>query len=430
MTTTTEKPRVSAHGLFVILGATAIALLATPLASPAMPEIARVFADAVQNDPFSRALLESLAFLPGEPNAMFLTKFILLSVPALFIILGAPIAGWMSDDWGRKRLLSISLVVFGIAGVSGYFAETFFSLFVGRAVLGLAIAGIKTATVAMVGDYYEGAQRQKVIGWQGSATKFGGVVFMLLGGFLANFNWQLPFLGYGVAFLILPSALLALTDRLPKTAPAKQRNEGLSTAVPFRPLTFVFLSATLASGLFFITPVQLPFFLTSAFDASPFQTGSAVAVGNTTGALLALTYHRFKVRMHYITIYAVIFLSMAAGYYLLALVPGYGSSLIAMIIAGVGFGLYIPNQSSWILSLVGAERRGFGVGLVTTAMFLGQFLAPVLAESLIDPTDPAAVWRRVSVISLALAVFYFLLSRVRGLQLGRSELAVEGADIS
>ena len=89
-----------------------------------------------------------------------------------------------------------------------------------------------------------------------------------------------------------------------------------------------------------------------------------MAVGNTTGALLALTYHRFKVTMHYITIYAVIFLSMAAGYYLLALVPGYGSSLIAMIIAGVGFGLYIPNQSSWILSLVGAERRGFGVGPV------------------------------------------------------------------
>lgn len=80
-------------------------------------------------------------------------------MPALFVILGAPVTGWRSDDWSRKRLLNISLVVFGIAGVSGYFAETFFSLFVGRAVLRLAIAGIKTATVAMVGDYYEGTQR-------------------------------------------------------------------------------------------------------------------------------------------------------------------------------------------------------------------------------------------------------------------------------
>lgn len=129
---------------------------------------------------------------------------------------------------------------------------------------------------------------------------------MLLGGFLANFNRQVPFFGYGVAFLILPSALLALTDSLPKTTPAE------------------------ATG---------------------------------------------------------------------------------------------PNQSSWILSLVEAERRGFGVGLVTTAMFLGRLLVPVLVELLINPDDPAAVWRRVSVILLVHVVLYFLLSKIRGLQLRRSKLA-------
>ena len=49
----------------------------------------------------------------------------------------------------------------------------------------------------MIGDYYEGEKRQKVIGWQGSATKVGALAFMLLGGFLANFDWRVPFLGYG-----------------------------------------------------------------------------------------------------------------------------------------------------------------------------------------------------------------------------------------
>jgi len=40
--------KLSAHGLFVILAATGLALLATPLASPAMPEIARVFSEQAQ----------------------------------------------------------------------------------------------------------------------------------------------------------------------------------------------------------------------------------------------------------------------------------------------------------------------------------------------------------------------------------------------
>src|SRR5690606_35926694 len=122
------------------------------------------------------------------------------------------------------------------------------------------------------------------------ATKLGGVVFMLLGGFLANFNWQVPFLGYALAFFLLPSALLALTESLPQTARAKPGTSQATAAfeVPLLPCAFVFLSATIASGLFFLTPVQLPFFLTRAFEASPFQTGLAVAVGNTVGALVSL----------------------------------------------------------------------------------------------------------------------------------------------
>jgi MFS family permease len=163
-----------------------------------------------------------------------------------------------------------------------------------------------------------------------------------------------------------------------------------------------------------VTPVQLPFYLTSAYDASPLQTGSAAGVGNTVGALVALTYYRFKHNLNYVAIYAVIFLSMSAGYFVMTLMPTYATSLIGMVIAGIGFGLYIPNHSSWILAVVGPERRGYGVGLVTTAMFLGQFLAPIVAEPLIELDDPAAVWRKLSALLLGLAVLYFVLARTGG----------------
>jgi len=308
------KPAISTHGLFVILAATAVALLGTPLASPAMPEIARVFAENAQQEPFAVAILNAISILPGDPSVIFLVKFILLSIPALFIILGAPLVGWMSDNIGRKGLLNASLLVFGISGASGYFADSFFFIFVGRAVLGLSIAGIKTATVAMVGDYYEGAERNKIIGWQGSAMKIGGVIFMLLGGFLANFNWQAPFLGYMLAFVILPSGFIALSESLPAARPSQLADGGLNfPAIPFWPATYVFVSAFLASGLFFITPVQLPFYLRNAFSATPFEMGAAIALGNTVGALSSLVYHKFKTRMNFVAIYAVIFLSMALG---------------------------------------------------------------------------------------------------------------------
>jgi len=410
ISSTDAKPELSAQGLFVILAAAALALLATPLAAPAMPEIARVFAQQAQTEPFALAVLGAISFLLGDPSAIFLVKFILLSVPALFIIIGAPFAGWMSDNWGRKSLLNGSLLIFGLAGISGYFAQSFLYMFAGRALLGLAIAGIKTASIAMVGDYYEGAKRQKVLSWQGSATKVGGFAFMFLGGFLANFNWQIPFLGYALTFLLLPSALIALSESLPN-APLHEPDQA-TAALPFWPCTYVFVSATLACGLFFITPIQLPFYLTSAYDASPLQTGSAVGVGNTVGAIVALSYYRFKHNFNYVAIYALIFLSMSAGYFVMTLMTSYMTSLIGMVIAGIGFGLYIPNHSSWILAVVGPERRGYGAGLVTTAMFLGQFLAPIIAQPLIEIDDHEAVWRKLSVLLFGLACLYFLLSLV------------------
>jgi MFS family permease len=90
------------------------------------------------------------------------------------------------------------------------------------------------------------------------------------------------------------------------------------------------------------------------------------------------------------------------------------ASLLMGQIAGLGFGLYAPNHSSWILTIVSPRRRGFGVGLVTTAMFLGQFSAPLLIQPFIDRTNPAAVWRAVSAALLFLGVLYAVLSRLGG----------------
>ena len=66
--------------------------------------------------------------------------------------------------------------------------------------------------------------------------------------------------------------------------------------------------------------------------------------------------------------------------------------------------------------MVSPARRGFGVGLVTTAMFLGAVLRPILVQPFIDPSQPVAVWRSVSVILAVLAVVYLVLS-----QLGKKE---------
>jgi MFS family permease len=127
-----------------------------------------------------------------------------------------------------------------------------------------------------------------------------------------------------------------------------------------------------------------------------------------------LAYHKVRAKLNFVAIYAVIFLSMATGYYAVSAADSYATALVGMVLAGIGFGLYVPNQSSWILSIVSPKRRGFAVGIVTTAMFLGQFSAPILVQPFIDKNDPSAVWTAMSYVLVGLAALYGVLSRFSG----------------
>ena len=63
-----EKLYISPAGKLTILFSTAIALLATPLAAPAMSEIATAFAHQAQTEPFALAILQITSLLFGETD--------------------------------------------------------------------------------------------------------------------------------------------------------------------------------------------------------------------------------------------------------------------------------------------------------------------------------------------------------------------------
>ena len=66
----------------------------------------------------------------------------MLTIPALFIAIGGLFAGQLVDRIGRKPLLIVSTLLYGIAGVSGFVLNSLGTILVGRAVLGLSVAGI------------------------------------------------------------------------------------------------------------------------------------------------------------------------------------------------------------------------------------------------------------------------------------------------
>src|SRR5690606_1948595 len=121
---------------------------------------------------------------------------------ALVIALAAAPVGALVDRLGARKVLIGSALLFAFAGSVGLYASSLAVLLVSRAILGLAIAGLSTGTLALIGALYAGDRRHHVVGLQGAASSFGGMIFLLLGGLLAAISWRLPFATYLLSLLL------------------------------------------------------------------------------------------------------------------------------------------------------------------------------------------------------------------------------------
>jgi MFS family permease len=88
--------------------------------------------------------------------------------------------------------------------------------------------------------------------------------------------------------------------------------------------------------------------------------------------------------MTYPAVYLLCFFLLGAGYVLISFSGSYYQVFLGMIVGGIGSGLLMPNSSIWLLSEAPEHLRGRISGMLTTAVFLGQFLSPVMTQPLVD----------------------------------------------
>ena len=316
----------------------------------------------------------SLAF--GEiPNAELLSQFA-LTLPALVIALTAAPVGALVDGLGARKILIGSALLFALAGSVGLYAWSLPVLLISRAILGLAIAGFSTGTLTLIGSLYAGDQRHRVVGLQGAASSFGGMIFLLLGGLLAAISWRLPFATYLLALLLLPLFFIFL----PKVRRQRDAGTGGTDTFPvaWPQVVLAYVSAFVGMILFYVIPVHLPFHLAAHGVADPALSGYALSLCTFAGGTAAAFYSRVRRVMRPVSILALACAVVALGQFLAA-GGQYSMVLAGMAIAGCSTGLLLPTVNGLVLASTPASKHGRFTGGVATALFLGQFVAPLSA---------------------------------------------------
>ena len=347
---------MSLHKL-TLLFLSILTVMAAAIIAPCLPELAEVF--------------------KHTPNSELLSKFV-LSIPTLFIAFAAPLAGRYIDKHGRLKLLYIGLILYAVSGSSGFYLDNIYHIIIGRALLGISIGIVMTITITLIGDYFEGDQRKSFIGLQTAFIGISGMAFLAVGGVLADISWRLPFLIYVLSIFLIPLVIRFLNEP-PRTPRTTLRIPAESS----RLIKIIFVNAIVLMILFYILPTQLPFFLHQVGIKESILSGTALAVNALGMVISSLFYSKLKGLVHFTYVYAIAFVLMAIGYFITGMTHSFFTILTAMFIAGLGFGLLIANTNLWVIELTRHELRGRNMGVLTTCLFLGQFLSPIVFEPLV-----------------------------------------------
>ena len=164
---------------------------------------------------------------------------------------------------------------------------------------GIALAGIFTAINVLILNMYQGGERDRVMGWRGSAQSFGGVIWPLIGGALGGFSWHLPFAVY---MLAIPIGLLAMAI-VPEPATHQRKGppsvNGTSVFTVFRQnpvLLIIYGLMFFANVLLYVIVIFLPQLLETFGISSTFRIGLFLTAMTGAAGATAFIYGKIRSR--------------------------------------------------------------------------------------------------------------------------------------
>jgi len=338
-------------------------------------------------------ILPLLPYYAETFNASKFTTGLLIAVYALMQLVGAPILGRLSDRYGRRPILLVSVFGTFIGFLLFGFATTLWMLFAARMLDGLTGGNLSVAQ-AYISDVTDAKNRAKGLGLIGAAFGIGFIIGPVTGGILSQYGYNVPaFVAAGLALINFIVIYAWLPESLTKEkrellGEKKQPSvtlDALVTALK-RPFTGSLLITRFFFSLAFsIFQTIFSLYALAKFDLTARDTGfvltyvgvlSVIVQGFLVGRLTA----RFR-EDHLITFAVALMAVSLLGW---ALAPSVFWLLVVLTPTSLSGGILNTLLSSTLTKAVEPQEIGGILGLSASVESSTRIIAPILGGALLE----------------------------------------------
>ncbi|WP_120429710.1 MFS transporter [Acinetobacter baylyi] len=309
---------------------------------------------------------------------------IALTIPGLIMGFFSPVVGFLTDRFGRKKLLILSTFAYGILGSSPMFLDSFYLILASRVLLGFFEAVVITVSTTLIGDYYSAQLRKKYLALQVTAASTSAIFFFALGGYLGGISWRLAFVVYLVPIIFAILGQIFLWEPKRKTHNNLDFSKELRSTnevTLFRPwfMLGIWVTAFLAAVTFMILQIQIPYLLATIGENSPKTAGNIAAISTVFIVIGTLVVQYFYKRGWSIAFNLLLgFGLIGISFILLSHATTSQQILTYALINGFGSGILLPTVTVWNMQNLPAEKRGLGIGMWQGFYNFGMFISPVI----------------------------------------------------
>ncbi len=375
-----------------LLMTASLAVMAGAIVSPSLPALEQHFSHV--------------------PHIDYLARFI-ITVPSLFMAILAPFAGYIIDKFGRRKLLVGGVLLYAVSGTAGAIFDSITAILISRAFLGVSTAAIMTTVGTLIGDYFSGATRNRFMGYRNASNNFGGVVYLVLGGFIATVDWRAPFFIYLVALAVLPMIVRYIFEPGAGTERSNAAGDAESTPIPWLEIGWLYFAAFIFGVTFYMIPTQIPFYLIEMGFGDPALSGIGVAASTLATAITALFYGRLRRFLAIETMFIYGFALSAVGFLVMGLATTLPLLFIGLLLFGAGQGSTTANFSIRLLDLAPLRVRGRIMGGQATAIMMGFFISPLVSQTIATFSGLSTSFLTAAALLLTVSVVFLLRKRSR-----------------